>query len=66
MIQPCSEMSCHRSARLNNRLLSPAPMAHGRGHGRGGGRGVPFGAREEPAPEEPPLGAGAASSLEEE
>jgi hypothetical protein len=59
-------MSCHRSARLNNRSLSPAPMAHGHGRGRGGDRGVPFGVREEPALEEPALGAGAAQHLGEE
>jgi hypothetical protein len=42
-------------------LAFPTPMAHGRGrgHGRGGGRGAPFGAMEDPAPEEPTLGAGA-------
>ena len=39
------------------------PMARGRGRGRGGGRGAPFGAREEPAPEELALGAGAAQQL---
>ena len=38
-------------------------MARGRGRGRGGGRGAPFGAGEEPAPEEPVLGAGAAQQL---
>ena len=38
-------------------------MAHGRGRGHGGGRGAPFGAREEPALEEPALGAGAAQQL---
>ena len=56
-------MSCRRYARLNNRSLSPVPMAYGRGRGHGGGRGAPFGAREEPALEEPALGAGAAQQL---
>ena len=39
------------------------PMARGRGRGRGGGRGAPFGAGEEPTPEEPALGASAAQQL---
>jgi hypothetical protein len=38
-------------------------MARGRGRGRGGGRGAPFGAREEPALEEPALGVDAAQQL---
>ena len=39
------------------------PMARGHGRGRGEGRGAPFSAREEPTPEEPTLGAGAAQQL---